>query len=315
MNLVIVDADSKNSYTSEEISSLLGIADLTIWDLNDQKLADEEYRLEAVTGVPEGFSRVVLLTGASHGIMNYHKKMIQSNPMVKYWVVTLPDTISTAERNQISSEVSLIFQQRNARYAVLFDAPDTLKETASILKEKILDKPQCVLLFATETPVVANVLQALRTKHQDWDVSCNPESIDWIEKYADRVLLFAEDLEKFQYLAKINNVDRIYTWVEAGLGTVNQQKEKIENDTVHLMSEYGFSFTRENKHILCGFSQYELCQAEINSGAYSYTALKSKDTFVMWDEYGLPLLNMQYVDDDLKRFLKEQCVLENFIGE
>ena len=106
--------------------------------------------------------------------------------------------------------------------------------------------------------------------------------------------MFAEDLERFAFLAKINNPDRIYTWVEAEPGTVSRQKEKIVHDTSCLMADCGFSLTQKERHILCGFSQYELFRAEIAAGAYSCTALKTNDAFVMWDEYGLPLLNRQY---------------------
>lgn len=315
MDLVIVDADSKNSYSSIDISCLLGSSDLVIWNLDDQKLADENYRLEAVAGASSGFSKVILLTKASHGIMYYHKKMIRSNPSVKYWIVTLLDTIFVAEQQQILSDISEIFQHQNLRYAVLFDDPKTLKETALILKETIPEKPQCVLFFDTETPSVSNIVQSLKTANQDWDVLLNPDSIAWVEKYADRILLFAEDLDKFKSLAKINNADRIFVWVETELGTVSQQKEQIVKNMSHLMDKYGFSLTREDTHILCGFSHYELYRAEIESGAYFYTALRNNDTFVMWDEYGLPLLNKQYEDTNLKQFLTERCVLVDFIGK
>lgn len=314
MNLVIVDVDSKNSYASEDISSLLGTSDLMIWNLDDQKLIDEDYLLEAVTGVPGGFLRVVLLTKASHGIMNYHKKMIRSNPSVKYWIVTLLDTTYVADQKQILSEVSEIFQQQNIKYAVLFDDLNTLKETALMLKETVPEKPQCVLFFNIETPTVSHIVQALKTRCQDWDVLLNPNNMDWVEKYADRILLFVDDLENFRSLAKINNHDRIFTWVEAELGTVSQEKEKIVKNTARLMDECGFSLTREDTHILCGFSQYELFDAEIESKAYSYTALRNNDAFVMWDKYGLPLLNRQYEDTNLKHFLAEHCVLAGFIG-
>lgn len=315
MDLVIVDVDCKNSYSSVDISHLLGRSDLVIWNLDDQKLADENYRLEAVVDVSRGVSRVILLTKASHGIMNYHKKMIRSNPSVKYWIVTLPDTIFVAEQQQILSELSEVFQHQNLRYAVLFDDPKTLKESGRVLKETVPEKPQCVLFFDTETPSVRNIIQTLMTANRDWDVLLNPDSIDWVEKYADRIILFADDLDKLKSLATVNNSDRIFVWVEAELGTVNQQKEYIVKEMSHLMSEYGFSLTREDTHILCGFSHYELFRAEIESGAYSYTALKNNNEFVMWDEYGLPLLNKHYEDTKLKQFLAEHCVLADFISK
>lgn len=314
MNLVIVDADSKNSYASEDIFSLLGISDVTIWNLDDQKLANENYLLEAATGIPGGFSRVVLLTKASHGIMNYHKKMIRSNPSIKYWIVTLPDTTYVAEKKQILSEISEMFQRQNIRYAVLFDDQNTLKDTALMLKEAVPEKPQCVLFFSTETPTVSFIIQTLKISYQDWDVLLNPDNMDWVEKYADKILLFADDLINFKSLAKINNQDRIFTWVEAELGSISQEKEKIVKNTSRLMDECGFSLTREDTHILCGFSQYELFCAEIEAEAYSYTALRNNDAFVMWDEYGLPLLNKQYEDTNMKQFLAEHCVLADFIG-
>lgn len=315
MNLFILDADSKNSYTSKDISSLLGTADLTVWQLNDQELADNDYHLDAVTGVQGSFSRVVLLTQASYGIMNYHRKMIRSNPMVKYWIITITAPMSATEQQQILLEVSEIFQQQNLRYAVLFDDPQTLKGTASMIAETVPEKPQCVLFYTRETQTAAQIIQSLHTAYPDWDVLCNPGDTDWVEKYADRILLFAEDLERFAFLAKINNPDRIYTWVEAEPGTVSQQKEKIVHDTSCLMADCGFSLTQKERHILCGFSQYELFRAEIAAGAYSCTALKTNDAFVMWDEYGLPLLNRQYEENTLKHFLDEHCVLADFIDQ
>lgn len=315
MNLIIVDADCKNSYASEDISSQLVISDFMVWYLDDQKLADEAYLLEAVTGVSGGFSRVVLFTKASHGILKYHKKMIQSNPSVKYWIVTFPNTTFAAEQKQMISDVNEVFRQQNMRYAVLFDDPKTLKETALMLQESVPEKPQCALFFDTETPAVSHIVQALKTKCQDWDVLLNPDNTGWVEKYADRILLFADDLEKFKSLAKLNNADRIFVWVEAELGTVSQQKEEIVKSTAQLMGAQGFSLTEEDTHILCGFSQYELFRAEIESGAYSYTALRNNNAFVMWDEYGLPSLNKQYEDTNLKQFLAEHCLLESFIGK
>lgn len=315
MNLVIVDADCKNSYAPEDISSQLGISDLTVWYLDDQKLADEEYLLEAVTGVSGGFSRVVLFTKASHGILKYHKKMIQSNPSVKYWILTFPNTIFAAEQKQIISDVNAVFRQRNMRYAALFDDPKTLKETALMLRESVPEKPQCALFFDTETSAVRHIVQALKTKCPDWDVLLNPDNTCWVEKYADRILLFADDLEKFKSMAKINNADRIFVWVEAELGTVSQQKEEIVKSTAQLMGAQCFSLTEEDTHILCGFSQYELFCAEIESGAYSYTALRNNNAFVMWDEYGLPSLNKQYEDTNLKQFLAQHCLLGSFIGK
>ena len=313
MNLLIVDADSKNSYAAEELSSCLGIADLTIWYLDDKKLAEEEYLLDAVTGVSGGFLRVILLTKASHGIMNYHKKMIRSNPTVNYWVITLSETLYAAEQQQILLEVSEIFQQQNKRYAVLFDDPITLKKTSAVLKEEIPEKKQCVLFFTHETSIVNHIVDALTINNPDWDILCNPKNADWVEKYADRILLFEEGLHNFKDLAKINNSERIFVWAEAEIGTVKYQKEKLVNHTSSLMEECGFSLTREEDHILCGFSQFELFYAEIESGAYSYTALKNNDAFVMWNEYGLPLLNKQYEDANMKFFLNEHCILKNFI--
>lgn len=315
MDLVIVDVDSKNSYASEDISSLFGIPNLTVWYLNAQELADKDYLLEAVTGVSGGFMRVVLLTKASHGIMRYHTKMVKSNPDVKYWVISIPDSFAAAERKQIQTDMNEAFQCNNTRYAIIFDNERTLLKTAEILKEDFPEKPQCVLYYKQENPVVDNIINVIKIKKPEWDILCNPENDSWIEKYADRILLFSDSVSKFEFVAQFNNIDRVFIWIEGELGTVESEKVNSIKSVSLEMDNCGFCMLRKGERILYGYSPYELFLAEIESGAYSYLALKNKETFIMWDKYGLPLLNKQYEDANVKQFLTERCVLADFIGK
>lgn len=314
MDLIITDADSKNVYLSKAVSAHLDMPDLLFWQLEDQKLDEAEYCLETVTEAPASISRVVLLTIASHGMMGYHKRLVRNNPGVKYWIIVLPDTIFSGERQQLIADIREIFQHQTAGYSVLFEKPESLKETASMLRHTVPEKPQCVLYYTRMTPVVQRLCQTIVLKYPNWEVACNPENLDWTEKYAGRILLFAEELHTFSNLAKINNADRIFVWIEGKIGvTVNQKKECI-HQTAMQMQETGFSLINEKTHILYGFSNYEQIQAEINSDMYSYMALQNNSAFIMWDEYGLPLLNKYYEDATAQHFLDMHSVLGQFLG-
>lgn len=315
MDLIIVDADGKGTFPAEALPACLEKSDFLLWQLNDRQLADGEYCLEKVIETTAPISRVVLLTTASHGMMGYHKRMVRSNPDVRYWIIVLPDSGYSGERQQLLCDIQVLFQHQVAGYSVLFEDPKSLSQTASMLRHPLPEKPPCVLYYSEQTPAIRQLTQAVKTTHPDWDVIANPEDLDWTEKYARRILLFAQDLAPFLALGKINNVDRVFVWVEGELGATDTQKAEIIDQTALDLREAGFSLTGEQTHILYGYSGYELLRGEIAAGTYSYTALKHDSSFLMWDVYGLPLLNKEYSDAQAQSFLDAHSVLVHFLDE
>ncbi len=314
MNLIIVDADCKFSCTEEQIRSCFPSADLTVWYLDDLELMENEYDLCTVTGSDEPYAKVLLLTRLSHGIMGYHRKLVEKNSDIHCWVVTMPDCMTSAEKKQMETEINGIFYKKNTRYVVLSDDMTTWERTSAVLQEKIPEKPQCAIFFNEETSVTRNIMEALKIEKPDWEVLCNPENRDWVEKYADKILLFPGKQECFESLSGLNHTGRIYVWTEAKTGAfyLQEKAERIQ-EVMEWLKSCNLSLIQAEEQVLYGLSELERFQAEIKAGKNSYMALKNNENFVMWDEYGLPLCDSQYDEENIKDFLDRQSVLKKLI--
>lgn len=315
MNLVIMDLDCAYNYTPEKISKLLGGGDVKIYQLDGIKLDDKNMRFERLFGLPENakVDKAVFITYMSSGLMRYQTSLLKDNPNVSFWVISIVDVENTVYREQFLNRYDAELNGKNIRYEIIFDkSSEAFCETAKTLNREIPLERTCLVVSAGDLEYTQSIAEIVKRKKPDWSVITNPEDLQTMYKYADKILIVGRTPEDFLVTPVSYRTDRVYLWVEKTIGANKDELTELIYDIQESMESSGWRLSKYKDKTLCVIPAYEKILCDIIDGEIGIEALATLDDFVMWDVHGLPALVSEYTDyEKAEAFLNEQCCLGN----
>lgn len=316
MNLIIVDSDCQSLFQNEEhVKNLLEDTDALVLFLEiNSELTMQKFCLDKLIDITK-FRRCIFLTELSGGLKEYHKLLVQNNPDIQQWVISILNIAHQNYKEQFFHHIDNMLAETNVLYRVIFDQSASLQKTFEECKKTIYEKSTCLLVSKDEI-LAARVKELLSKRKSDWDFLLRRELIEEEAYNAKAILLLGNTTEDLLFVPIKYGLNRVHIWVNLKL--VGQDKSQIKsrlNDIRMQLTERGWNFYEDSFNLHCSNLNYEeFCFKWLNQEV-SAASLRSDDAFVIWDRYGLPLLEKEYTDKTVQNFFDDNCCFAQIMDD
>lgn len=316
MNLIIVDSDCQSLFRNEEhVKDLLKDSDALVLFLEiNSELAKQQYSLDELVDITK-FHRCIFLTELSGGLKEYHKLLVQNNAGIQHWVISILDIAHQNYKEQFFHHIDSMLAETDVLYRVIFDQSVSLQRTCEECRKTIYEKSTCLLVSKDEV-LAAKVKELLAMRKPDCDFLLRSELSEEESYDAKVILVLGNTMEDILFAPIKYGLNRIHIWMNLEL--VGQNKSQIKsrlNDIRKQLTEQGWNFFEDSFNLHCSNLKYEhFCFKWLNQEV-SAASFKNDDTFILWDRYGLPLLEQEYTDKTIQDFFDDNCCFAQIIDE
>ena len=259
-------------------------------------------------GTPGGIHRFLFVTKFSEGIAGRHRKMLST--LSGRWAACIMDMQGKGNQKQVGDAFAALAANAGRNCPILFDTSDEQKALEQLLLENPSEKPACLILHRQNQALAEKIKEVLEIRRPAWEITVSEDGKNINPRYLDLILIAGKEEEDFHIPVLESQPERLYLWLEIPIGSNEKQAwEEHQHGIFHQLRDSGWNYTYSDKYRMAGIMDYEERLAQVESGETTFAALVSDETFVMWDDYGLPLTNAEDTEQEAERFLRKLCVL------
>lgn len=296
MELILLDYDLQNQF--ERIIRLFSTrADCKVCSLRD--------------GIPRDFPtdspvKGVVLTALHSGWLKYHSELAERYPFVTHWIFCVVGMAGEALKNATAGQFGGI--AAGDVYCELIFDDENLSTLVKKLEEPTKTHKKC-LVVSLNADLAAEVKSVLQGYIPDWEIGL---STDLKPDYTlcDSVVVVGNSVKEMTVARpEIRSVKACF-WV-------NEPYFKNSTDTSvdrvmlgRQMNEAGWNIGDYTALTFFSSIHHEQVYQQIHLDEMTPAALLSDPTFVLWDDYGLPLVQSGLSDQDLLSFLETHTAFQ-----
>lgn len=318
MNLILVDEDAAGLFSEEILKERLHDCGAEIKFLNIRHLTDSQYCLEILPGEEIGnrYEKCIFLTKFESGMLDYHVRIVEENHSFGKWFFVILDTSYQSYRTQFSAQIDEYFMDRDIFYKVLFDRSATLEETRKLCQTKIGSGKICVIVSRGDSELAEKARRAVGSLFPDWELIVSKETCPEACEFADRILLAGRRAEDFCLPPVDSGKGRVKIWIDDPMiGCTKQEIKEKKEDIRRQMNLAGWNLAEIDSCSFYGDLDNEIQYSRLLQKELSVPALVIDESFVMWDDYGIPFQRADYTEEKICLFLKKVCGMRRLLEQ
>lgn len=292
MNVILIEPDCSQYWQDPEaVSARIGDVPCRVQSLQPDELPTLEQGC-----------RCVVLSSFRNGVAAHHHALVTANPQVRCWLFTAAGTFLPGEQRQLMDSLEQVMADTDARYSMVFDAPDALTATALQCSMPIPQR-RCWLVVSNNHLTALWCRSIFSRLLPSWDVIAETSQPEAAYLPADVILAVGAAAEDFTLPPPPFGLGRTYAWLE------QPKTAAIDTASVYRsLTSCGWELASK-EHIFCSDPQLEEYALRLQLGETTPLALANEDSFILCDEYQLPLRPSDYTEERICSYLNQKCCL------
>lgn len=297
MNLILLDYDVQN--WSDKLKDFLSLKeDCYVYSLKDSLPLDFPNN-DSVKGV--------ILTALHGGWMRYHSEIMDKYPFVNHWVFCVVGISGEELKRTTINQFAAIASTGDIYCELAFDDGDFLTLSEKLAGAIKIQK-KC-LVVSLNADLAAGVKDILQGYLPDWEIEAyvgrNPD-------YAlcDGVFVVGNTMEEMEINKPEIQSIKTGFWKNEPYFIDKQDKNILINTIGGRLNEMGWNIADYSSLTFFSSIHHELSYQRICKEEMTAAALLSDTEFVMWDDYGLPVVQSDMDDQKIISFLASHTIFE-----
>lgn len=304
MNRIVLDYDA-SSYRPQiiELAKTFGMYDTVLLAGQDGLVLPQS----SVAKDEEDAVRGVVVTALTGGWHKYHVELIKSNPDIRHWVIGVVGKLGQKVRKSIQDQFSVIFADAGSYVELCFDDSDALEGIAGLLEKPIKTK-NCLTIASLNAHLAAEVEKILSRYLPEWcvRVAVNPSESDYDRQ--DAVVIVGDTPAELEVTAPIVRINRSLVWLNQPLYVDSDTHRELIGEVKAALNAKGWNIADASKCTFLSGLKQEMASQQIENGELTPVAMISDQSFVMWDDFGLPVVQSKWTSESIVAFLNDNCV-------
>ena len=279
---------------------------------NFEKLSNEPLQIYKIddllkrenTCMPDDIKRCIFITLLPSGIMQYHEDFIAANKHIMSWIISVCNVEHEPYRIQYKKQIEGLFYNIKTSYEIIFDISSSLRATMTACEKPIKEKLFFCIISGNK--MISKAAESIFQMYlPTWEVKS--ASVNEVQ-YADAVLIIGKDENDYNIPAPAKKMGWRFVWINE-INATKEKKEDLLEKIDTMLSKCNWEFADFHNSVFLGDLQFEKLYYQFKNGETSDIMLKNDDSFVMWDEFGLPVLLKDYNNKNIKSFFEKNCCI------
>lgn len=252
----------------------------------------------------------ILLTALNGGWMKYHTELAEQYPFVSHWIFCVVGKFGAVLKERIADQFASIADS-DVYCELVFDDTDFSSLTPK-LTEPVKVGKKCIVV-SLNAELVEAVKEIIQLQLPEWTVEASVgQSPDYT--LCDNVFIVGNTAQEM-LIAKpeIRSVKSCF-WVNT---PYHKNSTDISVDKVLLgrqLNDAGWNIGDYSSLVFFSSLHHEEVYQQILREEMTPAALLADPMFVLWDGYGLPLVQSQLTEQELCDFLATHTVFQTMIN-
>lgn len=258
--------------------------------------------------------RCILVTRLNGGWHQYHVETVQKNPAVSHWVIAVVRDVKKMEQETIRNRFGAIFSETDSYSELCFSDANHFSELKDLL-QKPIKTGRNLLIASRQEALAEECAQLLRSCLPAWKIQAAVDPCPEDYDYQDALLLVGEKPEDLALPAPNKRFRHFFIWLHQPLFADHQEKKELLESVKHEMNEKGWDIADYSAHTSISSLLNEKAKHLIETDEMLPAGLITDHDFVMWDHYGLPVIQAKWTPEAVTAFLKNNCVFPQIIRQ
>ncbi len=252
--------------------------------------------------LPDNIKRCVFITPLPSGLMQYHYQFTDANKHVVSWIFSIYDVQNEPYRKSYREQLDALFSKKNVSYDIFFPKSDDFSQVQKACLRPIKEKLM-LCIFSKNDSLGEEVRKTLQQFIPEWEIKSGDDSND-----ADAMIVVGENESDFDIESSEKRHGRRYVWINKTYYDFSvADREEYLASIEQILLKNKWEFADFERICFCSSIWQEKLGYQYKNGEISEAGLRNNDNFVVWDEYGLPILPEDYTAEKLTDFFEKNC--------